>query len=64
MSKIIIFVLANLISIGIAQQDISAAICATPGDYDGSHEYASGGTKMTCDQIAAHFGLSCSGYSF
>ena len=59
MSKIIIFVLANLISIGIAQ-DISAAICATPSDYDGSHEYvsAASGTKMTCDQIAASYGLS------
>ena len=59
MSKIIILVLANLIGTGLAQ-DISAAICATPGDYDGSHEYvsAASGTKMTCDQIAASYGLS------
>ena len=59
MSKIIILVLANLIGTGLAQ-DISAAICATPSDYDGSHEYvsAASGTKMTCDQIAASYGLS------
>ena len=39
--------------------DVSAAICATPGDYDGSHEYDDGsGGKLTCDQVAASSGLS------
>ena len=61
MSKIIILVLANLIGTGLAQ-DISAAICATPSDYDGNHEYDNGSgnvvVMVTCDQIAASYGLS------
>ena len=52
MSKMIILVLANLIGNGIAQ-DISAAICTTPSDYDGSHEYEySNGDKRTCATLA------------
>ena len=40
-------------------EDISAAICATPGDYDGSHEFDAGnGEKKTCDQIATMTGLT------
>ena len=40
-------------------EDISAAICATPGDYDGSHEYDPGnGEKKTCATIAASNGLT------
>ena len=54
----IILVLANLIGNGIAQ-DISAAICTTPSDYDGSHEYEySNGDKRTCATLAAVNGLS------
>ena len=36
-------------------EDISAAVCATPSDYDGAHMTV---IRMTCDQVAARSGLT------
>ena len=57
MSKIIILVLANLIGTGLAQ-DISAAVCFTPSDYDANHEYEANGQKIKCSTVAASIGLT------
>ena len=40
-------------------EDISAAVCATPSDYDANHEYeASNGQKTKCSAVATSLGLT------
>ena len=40
-------------------KDISAAVCATPSDYDGSHVFDDGkGSKISCDLLATMTGLT------
>ena len=40
-------------------EDISAAVCATPSDYDANHEYVTpNGQKTKCSAVAVALGLT------